>query len=153
ADEQTHALITALEGLPLALFVIDTTLRLLLHNRHARQLVDRGSMVVKVGRIEAPTEDGTTRLHAFVIDVAAGDPLAEAASAHESLTLTRPSGSPISVQALLMRATPAREASLPGIVALFVRDPDLRRGLDEDTLRQVCGLTETEARLAALVVN
>ena len=43
-EEQARALVTVLEGLPSALFVVDTTLRLLLHNRGARQVLEHGSI-------------------------------------------------------------------------------------------------------------
>ena len=152
-DEQARALVTVLEGLPSALFVVDTSLRLLLHNRGARQLLEHGSVALRAGHLDAPTEDGSRRLEAFVRAVAAADPLSEALSPPESLTLERPGGAAILVQALLMRPASEESPSQPGVVALFLLDPDVRGGLDEDSLRHVYGLTETEARVAALIGN
>jgi DNA-binding CsgD family transcriptional regulator len=150
-EEQARALVTALEGLPSALFVVDTTLRLLLQNRGARQLLEHGSIALRAGHLDAPTEDGTRRLAAFVKGVAEADPLSEALSPPESLTLEKPWGAALLVQALLMR--PSLEEASPGVVALFMLDPDVRGGLDEDSLRHVYGLTEAEARVAALIGN
>jgi DNA-binding CsgD family transcriptional regulator len=152
-DEQARALVTVLEGLPSALFVVDTSLRLLLHNRGARQLLEHGSVALRAGHLDAPTEEGSRRLEAFVRGVAAADPLSEALSPPESLTLERPGGPPILVQALLMRPASEEMPSQPGVVALFLLDPHVRGGLDEDGLRHVYGLTETEARVAALIGN
>ena len=52
-----------------------------------------------------------------------------------------------------MRPASEESPSQPGVVALFLLDPDVRGGLDEDSLRHVYGLTETEARVAALIGN
>jgi DNA-binding CsgD family transcriptional regulator len=152
-DEQARALVTVLEGLPSALFVVDTSLRLLLHNRGARQLLEHGSIALRAGHLGAPTEEGSRRLGAFVRGVAAADPLSEALGPPESLTLERPGGAAIHVQALLMRPSSEEGPSQPGVVALFMLDPDVRAALDEDSLRQVYGLTEIEARVAALIGN
>jgi len=152
-EEQARALVTVLEGLPSALFVVDTSLRLLLHNRGARQLLEHGSVALRAGHLDAPTEEGSRRLEAFVKGIAAADPLSEALSPPESLTLESPGGAAILVQALLMRPASEQSPSQPGVVALFLLDPAVRGGLDEDSLRHVYGLTETEARVAALIGN
>jgi DNA-binding CsgD family transcriptional regulator len=153
ADEQARALVIALEGLPSALFVVDTSLRVLLHNRVARQLVERGSIRLVAGHVTATTDVGTMELEELVRTVAARDPLAVALSEPDRLVLARESGAPLSIQALLMRPAPADEKSPPGIVALFVLDPDVRGGLDEATIRHLYDLNDVEARVAALVTN
>ena len=152
-EEQARALVTVLEGLPSALFVVDTSLRLLLHNRGARQLLEHGSIALRAGHLDAPTEDGTRRLTAFVNAVAAADPLTEALGPPESLTLDKPWGAALLVRALLMRSSAEQGSAQAGVVALFMLDPDVRGGLDEESLRHVYGLTETEARVAALIGN
>jgi DNA-binding NarL/FixJ family response regulator len=52
-----------------------------------------------------------------------------------------------------MRPSLDEGSAQPGVVALFMLDPDVRGGLDEDSLRHVYGLTEAEARVAALIGN
>ncbi len=133
----------ALDALPFATFAVDAGNRLLFVNRSGAELLAAG-VVVSIdgtGALRAASQADTVTLHRAIADVAAGaKPSVMALKARDDRLFS----------ALVEPPAPAR----PGAAAiLFIRDRDAADVPGPDALRQLFGLTPTEARLAHALVS
>lgn len=152
-DETLRAVQGALDRLDLGVLVCDPEGRVLAKNELGEALLRRGdALQLRGGALRARTPAATRTLKARLAEASGTGHRIPRAGA---VVLAREDAS-----AVHLLATPLAQASLPSglrpagaTAALFVRPPEPWRPLDRRVLRQLYGLTPTEARVAALLAE
>ena len=141
-----EAFARVLDELPHAVVVVDAGLDVLIMQRRARVLVERGDVVRFDGSaIRAASRASDANLRSAVT-------MAIAQGTRVSVMLERFDGSgsvPVLVAAISRSATPPE---FPRAAMIVISDPALGPVIDEPALRQLYGLTRAEAHLAALLL-
>lgn len=147
------ALQDTVERVPIGLMLFDRDGRLVLANWRARRLLGKaeGFGLDRDGRPESPDPEVTAELRRL-LGSATDRSQAEAKAASGHLMLPRfADRRPLSV---LVSSIPVRSPKASdAFAAVFLSDPEDRLAPRVELLQERCGLTPTEARVAALMVQ
>ena len=130
--------------------------QLLVANRAAEQILAArdGLELSPFGELYTPPGSCSPSLSALMERAAAAALLGTPRPADTALTVQRPSGKrPLKV--VLHTSSPRLRKSAPseGVILLLIEDPNASVEADEAEVRQLYGLTPTEARLASLLTE
>ncbi len=145
------ALQDTVERVPIGLLLFDPDGRLVLANGRARRLLGQaeGFGLDRDGRPESPDPQVTAELRRLLDRATDRSQSAAAASGHLMLPRSE-DRRPLSA---LISPIPIRSPDATAFAALFLSDPEDRLAPRVELLQQRCGLTPTEARVAALMVQ
>jgi len=147
------ALEDTVERVPIGMLLFDRDGRLVLANGRARRLLgdERGLLVDQDGRPSGESPEVTAALRGL-LDGAATQVEGEPRPPARQLLLPRARGRrPLS--ALVAPVSAGPRADPAAFAALFLSDPEERLSPRAELLQQRCGLTPTEARVAAMMVQ
>lgn len=132
---------------PAAMLLLDGHERVVYANRRARELCTAGDGIELVaGKVSLTRSDDDQHLRRMLSDVRA-DPCAGGA-----LRIARPSGKRAYVAVVARAARSHRAVPAPQpATCIVISDPDGHAPLPSERLRAAFGLTDAEARLAALL--
>jgi DNA-binding CsgD family transcriptional regulator/PAS domain-containing protein len=153
-NAQRSATKRVLDHMPIGVLLVDGRGRVLTTNSSADEIVAQGDgLIIERGGVRGEAGQETAALRALISDAAAsgGDNGPDVGGA---MTLNRPSmRRPYWILVVPLRGRLADEEGAPGIVALFVSDPERRHEIPTRALEAFFGLTPAEIRLLEALVN
>lgn len=143
SNDLKDAALGALNLLAVGVVLVEDSGRILIANRVAQQILERGDgLSVSGGRLSAACSQDHAALGRSIAAASNASPSSAA------LACGRPSGRralSVVVKALRRHARPDQ----PGFAAVFITDPDQEVAAEAQDLASLYGLTPAEARLAA----
>lgn len=140
--------------LTIGVAILDATSRVILLNRAAEDIIAAADgLGMKNGRLVAATATETTTLSRLIADAASTGPRI-GAGAGGATVLSRPSlKRPLTLLIGPLRCDSRRWALAPPAAVLFVSDPEHNIEPPTAILRRLYGFTQTEAAIAAMIVQ
>jgi DNA-binding CsgD family transcriptional regulator len=155
-DARRAAAADVIDGLSIAVILVDARLRPVLVNRAAeRLLAARDGLVIDRSGLRASTAALTAALRTILVNATGITDGSVSETGAHALAMPRPSGR----RPLQITVTPVARSNEyvdhPGRAkaALFITDPDRTAAGNNEALRQTYGLTATEARVACAVAD
>lgn len=153
-NAQRSATKRVLDHMPIGVLLVDRRGRVLTTNASADEIVAQGDgLTIERGGVRGEGGQETKALRALISDAAASSG-ANGPDVGGAMTLGRPSmRRAYWVLVAPLRGRLAEEEGVPGIVALFVCDPERRHEIPTQALEAFFGLTPAEIRLLEALVN
>jgi len=152
-EKQKTAAADALDRWSLGVIVLNAQGHVLLMNRKANEIVSqRDGLVLTAGGLHAGLVVETSALRRLIHDAIATR-LGHGGQSGGAMTLYRPSlKRSLNVLVTPLFSQNALSVKPEAAVAIFVSDPEVEDGSDEDALQRLYGLTHAEAALAGHLV-
>lgn len=152
-ERERDAAVEVLNRLPTGVVLCDETGAPVVVNEAGRQILSVGdALTLRSGKVSACRQLDAETLHNLIAG-AARTTHGEALDAGGTLSVSRPSGLPLSVLVSPVRA-PAEIVDHQRIAAaIFISDPESVVDTNEERLVRLYGLTKSESRLAAKIAQ